>query len=207
MNKYQEKLDRIHARRMSVKQRVVSGIFFVVFILLSYLTAILGYGSILRINNHYTNNNYSDWINLVVFIINTVFLLVIVYLCIKFISIGLKKLIMAISGIKENDDDFSIVFKEDELHDNWVLLDKSESKYFTKELTSELSKKHVLYKKQYNAIARYEGRDDVLFQVKTSEHPLYVVHLTFGGREKDPSWPGATAFDSKSDFTKNCQIE
>jgi hypothetical protein len=131
----------------------------------------------------------------------------IVYLCIKFIRIGLKKLSMAFSGVRDSDERFSIAFKENELLGNWVLLDKPESKYFTKELTSELSRKHVLYKKQYNAIARYEGRDDVLFQVKNSEHPLYVVHLTFGGREKNSTWPRATAFESKSDFTKNCQIE
>lgn len=207
MNKYQEKLDRIKARRMSASQRIMSGLYFVTLILLSYLTAVFGFGSILRLNNHYTNNNFSDWISYAVYIINTVFFIVIVYLCIKFIRIGLKKLSMAFSGVRDSDERFSIAFKENELLGNWVLLNKSESKYFIKELTSELSRKHVLFNKHYHAIAQYEGRDDVLFHVRDTKHPLYVVHLTFGGREKDPSWPRATAFDSKSDFTKNCQIE
>ena len=143
-------------------------------------------------------------------ILMALFLMLIFTPLLNLIFIKTKMIVLNRVSLRNSKNDSynnNLLLEEDELPDGWVLLNKSTSESFTKQLTRELSKNHVLYNKTFLAIARYDGRDDVLFQIKISKQPLYVVHLTFGGQGKDSTWPRAIAFDSKSDFINNCLID
>ena len=72
---------------------------------------------------------------------------------------------------------------------------ESESERLTNELRKELSQGHILYGAKLRAVAFRKDRDDVLFEVDNSDHPLVVVHLTWR-RESDPRWPTTVFFEN-----------
>lgn len=96
------------------------------------------------------------------------------------------------------------MFTQDELPEGWVKLNDKEVDDAVKELRRELCKGHVLYGKEFMAIARREDRDDFLYYIKDSDVPLYSVHLTWN-KESTPEWPYADAFESKEDFLSGWQ--
>jgi hypothetical protein len=68
-----------------------------------------------------------------------------------------------------------------------------------KELEKELIPGHALHGRTTLAVARHEGRDDILFLVDDEAYPLAVVHLTWA-RETDPRWPYAERYSSIQEF-------
>jgi hypothetical protein len=75
------------------------------------------------------------------------------------------------------------------------MLQKKKGELLTAELCSELSPKHVLYGVTERAVAARIDRDDVLFEIESSDMPPAVVHLSWR-KESDPPCPTTRFFTS-----------
>ena len=79
----------------------------------------------------------------------------------------------------------------------WVAIG-GDGEGFVSELRREITRGHVLFsRKDVQAIARREDRDDVLFVV---DDMLAVVHLTYSPSEADPRWPHTELYGSWHEF-------
>ncbi len=92
--------------------------------------------------------------------------------------------------------------KKETLPEGWYWLDRAQGKLLTEELAREISVDHALRGKPLVALAKLDGEDDVLYQVKGDREQLYAVHLTWSV-ENVPDWPLATAFSGFGDFLEN----
>jgi len=90
------------------------------------------------------------------------------------------------------------MFLENELPKGWSLLSEKEARAMEEELAREVCKKHVLYEKSVNAVARRDDRDDFLFVDKNSDS-IFLVHLTWS-KETSPDWPSVDSFSHKGIF-------
>jgi hypothetical protein len=73
----------------------------------------------------------------------------------------------------------------------------------SKELTIEVSKKHVLHGARVKTIARRQDMDDVLFEVDNREYKYAVVHLTWLHHEERNPWPLTRLYKDWNDVFNN----
>jgi len=72
-----------------------------------------------------------------------------------------------------------------------------------RELARELAKGHVLEGRQFQAIGRHVGQDDILFVLDGGGPTLAVVHLTYSPtREKDREWPWTEIYRDAQEFVE-----
>lgn len=82
---------------------------------------------------------------------------------------------------------------------SWIEPSAAEAEELETELRRELAPAHRLHGRDVRAIARREGRDDVLFASPTSDGPVFWVHLTWSV-EKAPEWPWTVEHRNLADF-------
>jgi hypothetical protein len=76
-----------------------------------------------------------------------------------------------------------------------------------RELARELPHGHVLDGLPVVALARRVDCDDILFATADPAKPLAVVHLTWtGSRERDPTSPWTTLYQSWQDWAERCLV-
>lgn len=83
----------------------------------------------------------------------------------------------------------------------WSWLQSSESEALSNELQRELPAGHELHGRQFTALARCVGEDDVVFETRDGSRRIYLVRLTWT-RESNPEWPSATEFESIEEFAR-----
>src|SRR5688572_23550778 len=86
-----------------------------------------------------------------------------------------------------------------ELPANWVSVQGDEASRFEAELRRELPASHRLYGHNVRAIARRQGRDDVLFLSAEDQRSIFWVHLT-RAVETDPRWPWTEVYADLQEF-------
>lgn len=68
---------------------------------------------------------------------------------------------------------------------------------FLEELHKEISKNHIIYGADLDAIARRKSKEEVLYQYKTNPHKYVQVHLTWKmDKEIDSRWSRTREFNS-----------
>lgn len=77
----------------------------------------------------------------------------------------------------------------------WEDLDEGAGAGFEAELDRELSAGHPL--RGARAVARSSVCDDVAFRDASGQ--LFIVHLTWRGREEQPGWPSIERVDTLED--------
>lgn len=89
--------------------------------------------------------------------------------------------------------------EENNLPENWKIIDTGLHRKLSNELIREVPSGHVLYEVNASVVARREGRDDFLFLIEHPEYKYAEVHLTWS-IETDPVWPSASLFKSIGDW-------
>ncbi|MFN2567742.1 MAG: hypothetical protein ABR499_22335 [Gemmatimonadaceae bacterium] len=74
------------------------------------------------------------------------------------------------------------------------------------ELRRELPRSHQLRGLDLGAVARRDGRDDVLVRRAAGGATVYAVHLTWNV-ETDPAWPFTIAYASVDEFCERSALE
>lgn len=93
-----------------------------------------------------------------------------------------------------------------ELPPEWEQLPANVATQLLAELHRELPSSHLLHGQPLRAVARWKGRDDVLFESTSHETRVYWVHLTWN-TETDPHWPWTIAFESRAHFASTWRNE
>ncbi|WP_051380646.1 hypothetical protein [Bradyrhizobium sp. WSM1743] len=74
------------------------------------------------------------------------------------------------------------------------IIDERERLLLEEELRKEIGDRHPLAALPIKVQARRDDRDDVL--VSLEDGRVAEVHLTWSGKEADPSWPRTVIFES-----------
>jgi hypothetical protein len=88
----------------------------------------------------------------------------------------------------------------------WVAVSPEHASKLEAELRRELTRSHPLRGLDLRAIARRDGRDDVLFRAPGTDLTVYAVHLTWNV-ETDPTWPHTIRYASLDDFCERWPLE
>ena len=81
------------------------------------------------------------------------------------------------------------------------------SKPFLRELNRELSRKHILYGKEMEVIAKRQDNDDILVKITAGKSYFAVVHLTWSCKiEKNPTYPLTRIFNDLKEWIELCMV-
>jgi hypothetical protein len=76
------------------------------------------------------------------------------------------------------------------------------------QLKREVSKKHILYKKDVKTIARRQDNDDVLFQITNLTNTYALVHLTWSQKvQKDPNYPTTIIYNTIKELKDKIELD
>lgn len=92
------------------------------------------------------------------------------------------------------------MISEDDLPDDWWIDTAEAMAFLGRQLQDEAHADHALRRRNMVALARADGRDDVLYTVIDEDPPrFYCVHLTWS-KTNQPGYPGFSDFDSLANF-------
>ena len=90
--------------------------------------------------------------------------------------------------------------KSEKLPEPWYWTDQD----LNDQLASELSSRHLLYKKKVQTLARRNDNDDVLYQVANTDFEFAVVHLTWSESiDREGKWPTVKTYKDWKDLYEN----
>jgi len=85
---------------------------------------------------------------------------------------------------------------------------QNDAEPFNSELKKEMAPNHLLYGKQFNAIAKRQDTDDVIFELPEGENKFAVVHLTKSQKaEEDSSYPKTKLYENWLDLYNNSIVK
>src|SRR5688500_1556797 len=83
----------------------------------------------------------------------------------------------------------------------WEDLTIGQRELFEKELRRELTKGHLIFGINAQAVGKDGGSDDILFRINNKEFEFALVHLTWS-RESNPVFPRTTLYKDWDEFVQ-----
>ena len=86
-------------------------------------------------------------------------------------------------------------FSQGELFEPWAFLEESDASSLVRQLASEVSRGHPLFKMPVSAFAHRSDVADTVYELLDGTERVAEVHLTYGGAQRNP-WPATDMFES-----------